>query len=184
MISRLTVDKVHLFSYLSCLPEKWTGARFHHKTNFLRFMKSTIADLLRHKGTYVLTIEKNATVYEAIEKMEHSRVGSIIVLEGEDVVGIFTERDYLRRIVLKGRTSKTTRVHEVMSEELVVVDPSYSIQECMAVMTERKLRHLPVIDDGKLAGIVSIGDLVKTISDDAQARVHYLTDYIMGKYPA
>lgn len=132
----------------------------------------------------MLTIEQTATVYSAIEKMEHHRVGSIIVMEEDDVVGIFTERDYLRRIVLKGRTSKTTEIREVMSTELVCVDPNYSVQECMAVMTERKFRHLPVIGDGKLVGIVSIGDLVKSISDDAQARVHYLTDYITGKYPA
>lgn len=147
-------------------------------------MNKTIADLLRQKGSDVLTIDKTATVYEAIERMEDLHVGSIIVMDDDEVVGIFTERDYLRRIVLQGRTSKTTPVQDVMSRELVCVDPSYSIQECMAVMTERKFRHLPVIDDGRLAGIVSIGDLVKAISDDAQARVHYLTDYITGKYPA
>ncbi|MBT8401598.1 MAG: CBS domain-containing protein [Rhodothermia bacterium] len=147
-------------------------------------MNKTIADLLRQKGSDVLTIEKTATVYEAIEKMEHLHVGSIMVMDGDEVVGIFTERDYLRRIVLQGRTSKTTPVQDVMTKELVCVDPNYSIQECMAVMTERKFRHLPVIDNGRLAGIVSIGDLVKAISDDAQARVHYLTDYITGKYPA
>ncbi|MDX1428916.1 MAG: CBS domain-containing protein [Rhodothermales bacterium] len=147
-------------------------------------MQTTIADVLRLKGGDVLTIGGTATVYEAIEQMEHERVGSIIVMDDDEVVGIFTERDYLRRIVLKGRTSKTTQVQEVMTRELVCVDPSYSVQECMAVMTDRKIRHLPVIDDGRLAGIVSIGDLVKTISDEAQARVHYLTDYITGKYPA
>ncbi len=147
-------------------------------------MNKTIADLLRQKGSDVLTIEKTATVYEAIERMEALHVGSIIVMDGDVVVGIFTERDYLRRIVLQGRTSKTTPVQDVMTKELVCVDPNYSIHECMAVMTERKFRHLPVIDNGRLAGIVSIGDLVKTISDDAQARVHYLTDYITGKYPA
>lgn len=147
-------------------------------------MNKTIADLLRQKGSDVLTIDKTATVYEAIEKMEDLHVGSVIVMDDDEVVGIFTERDYLRRIVLQGRTSKTTPVQDVMTRELVCVDPNYSIQECMAVMTERKFRHLPVIDNGRLAGIVSIGDLVKAISDDAQARVHYLTDYITGKYPA
>lgn len=147
-------------------------------------MNKTIADLLRQKGSDVLTIDKAATVYEAIERMEDLHVGSVIVMDDDEVVGIFTERDYLRRIVLQGRTSKTTPVKDVMTRELVCVDPNYSIQECMAVMTERKFRHLPVIDNGRLAGIVSIGDLVKAISDDAQARVHYLTDYITGKYPA
>ncbi len=147
-------------------------------------MKRTIAEVLSRKGNDVLTIAHTSTVYEAIEKMEENRVGSIIVMDGDDVVGIFTERDYLRRIVIQGRTSKTTRVEEVMTGHLVCVDPSYTVNECLAIMTEKKFRHLPVIDGGRLAGIVSIGDLVKQISDDAQARVRYLEDYIVGKYPA
>ncbi len=147
-------------------------------------MKTTIADVLSRKGYRVLTVHSGATVYEAIEKMATESVGSVIIMEDGEVAGIFTERDYLRRIALKGRTSKTTSVGEVMSKDLVCVDPRFTVQECLAVMTEKKIRHLPVIDDGELVGIVSIGDLVKSISEEAQARVHYLTDFITGKYPA
>ncbi len=147
-------------------------------------MKTTIADVLSRKGYRVFTVDSGATVYDAIEKMATESVGSVIIMEYGEVAGIFTERDYLRRIALKGRTSKTTSVGEVMSRDLVCVDPSFTVQECLAVMTEKKIRHLPVIDDGELVGIVSIGDLVKSISEEAQARVHYLTDFITGKYPA
>ncbi len=147
-------------------------------------MKTTIGHILSDKGNDVLTIQRTATVYEAIEQMESKRVGSIIVLKDGDVAGIFTERDYLRRVVLRGRTSKTCPVGDVMTENLVCVDPKYTVEECLAIMTEKKIRHLPVMEGEKLIGLVSIGDLVKTISENAQARVHYLTDYITGKYPA
>ena len=147
-------------------------------------MKSRIGDILASKGNDVLTIQQTATVYEAIEQMESNRVGSIIVMNDDKVAGIFTERDYLRRVVLRGRTSKTCPVKDVMTENLVCVDPDYTVEECMAIMTEKKIRHLPVMSNGELAGVLSIGDLVKTISENAQARVHYLTDYITGKYPA
>lgn len=147
-------------------------------------MKTTVGKILANKGYDVLTIQQTATVYEAIERMESNRVGSILVMDGEEVVGIFTERDYLRRVVLRGRTSKTSAVADVMTTNLVCVDPNYTAEECFAIVTEKKIRHLPVMEGGSLAGIVSIGDLVKTISENAQARVHYLTDYITGKYPA
>ncbi len=147
-------------------------------------MKTSIGDILASKGNEVLTIQQTATVYEAIEKMESNRVGSIIAMNGDTVAGIFTERDYLRRVVLRGRTSKTCPVADVMTEDLVCVDPDFTVEECMAIMTEKTIRHLPVMSNGQLAGIVSIGDLVKTISENAQARVRYLTEYITGKYPA
>ena len=147
-------------------------------------MKTSIRDILATKGNDVLTIQHTATVYEAIEKMESNRVGSIIAMNGDVVAGIFTERDYLRRVVLRGRTSKTCPVADVMTEDLVCVDPDFTVEECMAIMTEKKIRHLPVMSNGRLAGIVSIGDLVKAISENAQARVQYLTEFITGKYPA
>jgi CBS domain-containing protein len=147
-------------------------------------MKTRIATILDRKGHDVISIEASATVYEAIERMESRRVGSIIVLVDGAVAGIFTERDYLRRVTLQGRSSKTTPVSEVMTADIVCVDADFTVQECLAIMSEKKFRHLPVMKDEELVGIVSIGDLVKEISTQAQARVRYLEEYISGKYPA
>ncbi len=142
-----------------------------------------VADILAVKGDRVLSIPPDSTVYDAIETMVRHNVGSVVVADGSDVLGIFTERDYLRRIVLEGRTSKTTRVRDVMTERLVCVEPDRSIPECMAIMTRERIRHLPVIDRARLAGIVSIGDLVKHLSAEQEVEIRYLTDYITGKYP-
>lgn len=148
-------------------------------------MAIRVADLLKHKGNGgVVSIDHRATVYEAIATMVERNVGSILVMDGKRLVGIFTERDYLRRIILQGRTSKTTLIGEVMTDELVWVDPQFSLDECMAVMTETKCRHLPVLQDENVVGVISIGDCVKELSKEAQARVQYLTAYITGQYPA
>lgn len=144
---------------------------------------SIAADILRSKGSNVHTIDREATVFEAIGKMVAENVGSLVVTGGDAIVGIFTERDYLRRIALQGRSSKTTKVREVTTEQLIVVDPSRPVEECMAIMTREHIRHLPVIEGGKLAGIVSIGDVVKFLSKEREAEIRYLTDYITGKYP-
>jgi IMP dehydrogenase len=143
-----------------------------------------VADLLRAKGRTVHTIESRATVYDAVKRMVDQNVGSLLVVDGAEVRGIITERDYLREIALKGRTSKTTPVSEIMTARLVCVGPDQSIEECMAIMTEKRIRHLPVLEDGRLAGLVSIGDLVKQLSKDQRFQIQYLTDYITGKYPA
>lgn len=142
-----------------------------------------VSDILRHKADHVVTIDRSATVYEAIERMVENNVGSIIVLDEGETAGIFTERDYLRRIVLRGRTSKDTQIGEVMTKDIVYVDPSFTVKQCLAIMTKQKIRHLPVLDDGKLIGVVSIGDCVKELSRDAEANVQYLTDFITGRYP-
>ncbi len=149
-------------------------------------MKIRVADILRHKGkrSRVVTIGRSETVYDAIARMVENNVGSILVTDEDEVCGIFTERDYLRRIILQGRTSKTTQIDEVMTADIVWVDPGFDVEECMAIMTQKKCRHLPVLDDGKLAGVISIGDCVKEISNEAKARVQYLTGYITGQYPA
>jgi CBS domain-containing protein len=147
-------------------------------------MDTRVRDILRRKGTNVLTIEPSATVYDSIARMVDHNVGSILVMEDDTIDGIFTERDYLRRIVLQGRTSKTTRVEEVMTSDVVWVDPSYTVDECMALMTEKKCRHLPVLDDGELVGLISIGDCAKQASRSAQARAKELENYISGTYPA
>jgi len=116
--------------------------------------------------------------------MVQHNVGSILMMDGSEVAGIFTERDYLRRVALRGRTSRTTRVEEVMTTDVIRVKPDTSIEECMQIMTAHKCRHLPVVDEGTLTGIVSIGDCVKQVSHDAQSEAHTLKAYISGKYPA
>jgi len=151
-----------------------------------------VQNILEQKGTDVLTIRPDATVYRAIERMVSANVGSIIVLDASGkrgpIAGIFTERDYLRRIVLEGRTSPTTRVDEVMTTEVLVVAPETTVQQCMALMTEAKCRHLPVVSDDELQGIVSIGDCVREVSREAKLEVAHLQSYIqsvvMGRYPA
>jgi CBS domain-containing protein len=146
-------------------------------------MKTTVEDLLRRKGGSVITVDAHSTVYQAIEIMEAKRVGSIIVTEGPKTVGIFTERDYLRRIVLQGRTSRTTLVGEAMSTNLLTVQPDSSLEDCMAVMTEHRIRHLPVTNNAELVGILSIGDIVKATLAETQAKAAHLENMISGAYP-
>jgi len=142
-----------------------------------------VADLLRAKGSAIYTISSDATVYEAIIDMVRQNVGSLVVVDGGTPVGIFTERDYLREIALKGRTSRNTEVREIMSREVIVVDKDRTLDECMVIMTERRIRHLPVVEGGAMIGLISIGDVVKRLSQDRKAEIKYLTDYITGKYP-
>jgi len=142
-----------------------------------------ISDILTKKGSQVYTISQGETVFEAVKRMVEHNAGCLLVTEGEKIHGIITERDYLRGIALAGRTSKTTQVQEIMTSRIVVVHPDTSVEEAMAIMTDRRFRHLPVVDSGKLVGIVSIGDLVKQISQDRKFEIQYLTDYITGKYP-
>lgn len=147
-------------------------------------MQLRAGDILKHKSGTVVTIEATATVYEAIAWMVENNVGSILVMQGDTLAGIFTERDYLRRIILQGRTSKATRIADAMTAEVVTVDPGVLVEDCMAIMTQKKCRHLPVMNEGRVVGVVSIGDCVKEISKEAQARVQDLTAYITGTYPA
>jgi signal-transduction protein with cAMP-binding, CBS, and nucleotidyltransferase domain len=142
-----------------------------------------VADILVRKGSGVHSIDKRATVFEAVKKMVEANVGSLLVTDGDAIHGIITERDYLRRIVLEGRTSKTTAILEVATERLIVVEPNRPLDECMAMMTAERIRHLPVVDEGKVVGVISIGDIVKHLSAEREAEVRYLTDYISGKYP-
>ncbi|NNE70044.1 MAG: CBS domain-containing protein [Rhodothermales bacterium] len=146
-------------------------------------MSLTVEDLLRKKGNDVLTIDENSTVYEAIEIMEARAIGSIIVTSNSKTVGIFTERDYLRRIVLQGRTSRTTLTGEAMSSDLITVESGASVQDCMALMTQHRIRHLPVTAGDRLIGILSIGDIVKALLAETQARAAHLEGLISGNYP-
>ncbi len=144
---------------------------------------STVAELIGHKGAEVLRAPESATVFDCIAEMVKHHAGSIVVVNPDDeMVGIFTERDYLRRIALEGRSSRDTQVTEVMTRDVVWVDPHYTVDECMAVMTKQKIRHLPVLENGHLMGVVSIGDCVRYHSEEAEARVQFLSDYIAGQY--
>ena len=142
---------------------------------------SLVSDILDGKGGDVLRIDADATVYEAIERMVEANVGSLLVFEHGRLRGIVTERDYLRRVAVQGRDERTTPVREIMTRELVYVGPEASIDECMAVMTERRIRHLPVLGDARdVLGIVSIGDLVKFQSNEQSVQIQFLTEYISG----
>ena len=140
-----------------------------------------VSDILASKGRDVLSIDGSATVYDAIAKMVEGNVGALLVYDGGRLQGIVTERDYLRRVTLEGRDERTTPVREIMSTEVVYVGPDASIEECMAVMTERRIRHLPVLgDDRTVVGIVSIGDVVKFHSTEQEVQIRFLTEYISG----
>jgi len=141
---------------------------------------SRVSEILRGKGTDVLKIEASATVFEAIKKIVELNVGSILVTEGGEVVGIMTERDYLRKVAIHGRTSHETLVSEIMTSPLVYVTPETSIEEAMAIMTDRRIRHLPVVENDDVVGIISIGDLVKFQSKEQSFQIQYLTEYISG----
>jgi IMP dehydrogenase len=140
-----------------------------------------VSDILADKGRDVLGVDGSATVYDAIAKMVEGNVGALLVYEGDRLAGIVTERDYLRRVTLEDRDERTTPVREITSAELVYVDPDASIDECMAVMTERRIRHLPVLtNDHEVVGIVSIGDVVKFQSKEQSVQIRFLTEYISG----
>jgi CBS domain-containing protein len=140
---------------------------------------SLVSDILGDKGTNVLQIDADATVYDAITRMVEANVGSLLVFESGRLRGIVTERDYLRRVALEGRTEKATLVRDIMTSPLVYVSPDTTIDECMAVMTERRIRHLPVLNDQhEVVGMISIGDVVKFQSKEQSAQIKLLTDYI------
>ena len=139
-----------------------------------------VSEILGDKGQEVLRVEANAAVLEAVKQMVDANVGSLLVTDGGEVTGIVTERDYLRRVAHEGPTDDDVTVRDIMSSPLVVVGPETEIDECMAVMTDRRIRHLPVVDDGDVVGIVSIGDVVKFKSKQQSFEIRYLTDYISG----
>ena len=139
---------------------------------------SRLSDILDEKGNDVLEIDAGASVFDAIKRMVEANVGSLLVTDGGTVTGIVTERDYLRRAALEGRPDKETPVGEIMTSPLVVATPETSIDECMALMTDRRIRHVPVVDGGDVIGLVSIGDLVKFKSKQQSFEIQYLTEYI------
>ena len=140
----------------------------------------TVKQLLDAKGHNVWIVAPDASVYEALKLMADKDVGALLVLEAGKLVGIISERDYARKVILKGKFSKDTPVHEIMTTRLVYVRPEQTIQECMALMTDQHIRHLPVLAGAELVGLVSIGDLVKAIISEQEFLIQNLQDYIMG----
>jgi CBS domain-containing protein len=141
---------------------------------------TAVHHILEHKGRHVWSVHPDSTVSDAIRQMADNNIGSLVVLEDGKLVGIITERHYARNVFLKGRASPQTQVGEIMERNVVCVDPGQSVEECMAIMSAERVRHLPVINDGELRGIVSIGDLVKSIISDREFVIEQLEHYISG----
>lgn len=138
-----------------------------------------VKDILKSKKVGILTIAPDATVLAAIELMAEKNVGSLLVMEGDKLVGIITERDYSRKVILAGKSSSNTLVKEIMTQKLVVIQPSSTIEECMVLMIENSVRYLPVIEDGKAIGVISIGNVVNTIISEQNIVINNLQQYIM-----
>jgi CBS domain-containing protein len=144
----------------------------------------TIKELLAHKGQgTVHAVEPDSTVFAAVTRMVEMNIGALLVTEGKDIKGIMTERDYLRFITVKGRTARDTPVSEVMTRKVIYVTPDTELNEVMTIMTAERIRHVPVLNNGDLMGIVSIGDVVKRISQDQKVHIRTLEEYINDPYP-
>jgi CBS domain-containing protein len=140
----------------------------------------TVKDILNDKGRAVWSVKPTNTVLEALGAMAEHDIGAVLVMDADKLVGLLSERDYARKVVLAGRSSKDSQVKDVMTAHVVCVSPERSVDECMALMTNKRLRHLPVVDHKRVIGIVSIGDLVKTTIDDQQFTITQLQSYIAG----
>lgn len=142
-----------------------------------------VKDILNQKGREIYSVEPGETVYKAIAKMADLNIGALLVMQDDQLQGIISERDYRNKVILKGRKSKTTSVHEIMVDQLHCVHPKDTVNYCMMTMTEKKIRHLPVLDGEKVVGVISIGDVVKSIIDKQEMEINSLRGYISGGYP-
>jgi CBS domain-containing protein len=140
----------------------------------------SINEILDHKGATVWAVAPDITVFEAIQMMSNKNVGALLVTERDRLIGIISERDYTRKVALKGKSSKETKVREILSEQVLSVSPRHSIEECMRLMTENRVRHLPVLDGEKITGVISIGDLVNWIISAQSSTIQQLESYISG----
>ncbi len=146
-------------------------------------MQATVEAILKQKGSRVWTIPPGATVFEAIELMAARNIGALVVVSGNKLDGIFTERDYTRKVALHGKSSKDTFVSEILSPQVQVATPLSTVEDCMRIMTENRVRHLPVLEGEQLVGLISIGDLVNWIISVQSMEIHQLQSYISGQYP-
>jgi CBS domain-containing protein len=143
----------------------------------------TIDSLLQQKNHALWSVSPDATVFDAIQLMSDKNIGALPVMRGGELVGMFSERDYTRKVILKGKSSKSTAVREIISTPIISVGPNHTVEECMRLMTEHRVRHLPVLDGDKLVGLVSIGDLVNWTISAQNVALTQMEDYISGKYP-
>jgi len=141
----------------------------------------TVTQLLRGKGHEVLSVSPEASVFEALKVMAEKNVGALLVVEGERLVGVFSERDYARKVILKGKASKEIPVREIMTSHILYVRPEQTIEDCMALMTDKRVRHLPVLEEERLVGVISIGDVVKAIIAEQDFMIEQLQNYITGR---
>jgi len=142
---------------------------------------ASVGQLLRGKGNEVWSVRPDTTVYDAIKVMAEKEIGALLVMEGERLAGIVSERDYARKVILRGRSSKDTPVRDIMTERVLYVRPDQSVEECMALMTAKRVRHLPVCEDNHVIGVVSIGDLVKSVISQQEFLIQQLENYIAGR---
>jgi CBS domain-containing protein len=146
-------------------------------------MSGTVRSVLKRKGSEVWFVTPDQTVYEAIERMADKAVGALLVISDGKLVGIISERDYARKVILKGRSSRSTLVKEIMTSPVIFVTPVHAVDECMDIMTRNRIRHLPIVDNEKVLGIVSIGDMVKWVISEQEETIEHLHNYISAKYP-
>jgi len=140
----------------------------------------TVRQILQKKGNAVYSISPETSVYDALELMEEKNISSLVVVERDKLIGIFTERDYARKVILKGRSSRETEIKDIMTERPIYVTPDNTIEDCMQLMTNKSIRHLPVLDNYELVGVLSIGDLVKFIINEKDFIIQNLEHYIVG----
>lgn len=139
-----------------------------------------VSDILNSKGHDIWAVKPDDTIFDSLRLMADKSVGALLVMDGDKLVGIVTERDYARKVILEGKSSKTTTISEIMTEKVLCVAPERTVEECMALMTDKRARHLPVVDDERVVGVLSIGDLVKAILSEQQVLIDQLQHYIAG----
>jgi CBS domain-containing protein len=146
-------------------------------------LDSPIEVIIKKKGNEVYSVASSASIFEALTLMAEKRIGALVVMNGDELEGIFSERDYARKVILAGRSSREMKVHEIMSSEVVTVELQTTVSECMQHMSKRRCRHLPVVEEGKIVAVVSVGDLVNWLISAQDHAIHDLEDYISGDYP-